>query len=969
MANVPYVLPDTRPDPGPPDDYQHQQASPQDFGAAIGQGIKEAGQGTTIAAQHFGEIQTDDVTNNTLTQGNDLITKLHSLRGQDALTQGPAIREQLAGLWKTGREQLGTNQQQLQYDRETRAWFERTWPSAINQHLDQQATEYGTTVNTATVDVNVNNAAMYPERVAEFAANASAATDRQSHLRSGQTTIDPAIIKAAREKETAKVYSAAAETIASRDGWHKALDFAKANESAFGASYGPMTERLRGIGHGVTVNGVAKDIIQESFGASGQVSGTIPAVSGIPRVTPIATDPGAKPGYTYNSSILGHEGTGTNITPYTDAKGTYHPHGTGASGGGFLQTTWDGIRKTHTELDLPPTAAAATSDQRNSALDALSNSNRSYLRAHDIVPTDKNTFMAHFLGAAGAVKFFDGARNNPAAPAAPYFPEEAAANKRDFYDLATGQPRSFGQLYAHMTQNFSGAISVPNVGGGIGFAPQGFGQVAKPSRVQMPEEEEIEPTTVQPPPSITPVSTTLPPPPGVETPEDKIEKLTLQRDNAISRTQMRTDLDPYDQIAVEKQIEAHFRGAMIAAQLDQQTHKARINALSSDIDKLVDAGNADQAFDKIHQSGLSPADVDILSKGVVARTGDEDPWRLGPKFSETNARLFLPPGDPNRIGYGDVTQVWALQGKGLNTNGVKTIIQRARDMYRDADESALQIRLKSGADAIHNDLVKEDIDPNTNRPFYSTFDQHGYNKFLQAYEASFAKWRKDGNDPNKWEYFDDKKLRGLAESIYPKAVRDKENLTKVELPEGVTSEKWVSFLGRTGEKDQASWANIAAKLVADPSKVEEFNNDPIAQKAGLRGDAILAELGVPYSGPKTSFETTVSNTRQQPPVTVAPSETPDLSLTPGFDVLGSKLQRLQELTQAARGTINKTTVDPHFVGQLLGLSPKETEMLGITPGAKELMSEINSFLGQKAAKLMEVYTQAKTEAKHRRESE
>jgi len=855
MANVPNILPDVRPDPRPPDDYQHQQATPQDFGSEIGQGLKEAGQGVSVAAQHFGEIQTDDVTNNTLTQGNDLITKLHALKGQDALNQGPAIREQLAGLWKQGREQLGTNQQQLQYDRETRVWFERTWPGAINQHLDQQATEYGTATNSKTIDVNANNAALFPEKVKDFANSAQAAADRQAHLQYGQTTIDPNVLKDEREKAVSKVYIAAAEAIAARDGWQKALDFAKTNESAFGASYGPMTERLRGIGHGVTVNGVAQDIISQSFGTPSQ-STQQPA--GTPRVTPVSTDPAAKPGYSYNSAIIGHEGAGTNTTPYTDSKGVYHPHGTGASAGGFMPATWDGIRKTHTELGLPPSASEASLEQRDAALNTLTATNQSYLRAHDIVPTDKNTFMAHFLGAGGAVKFFQGAQNNPAAPAAPYFKEEAAANKTVFYDVATGQPRSYGQIYALMTKNFSGAISVPNVGGGIGLTPQGFGQVANPPSVQMPEEEEqssTAPATSESLP-VTPASTSVPPPPGVETPEDKIERLTLQRDDAISRVQMRTDLDPADQFAVEKQVEAHFRGAMMAAQLDQQTHKARINALSSDIDKLLNDGNVQQAFDKIHQpgTGLSPVDVATLSKAITIRMAEVDPYTLGPKFYETNARLFLPPGDPNRIGYGDDMKIWALEGNGLNANGVKTIRQKAFDMYHNADENALQIRLKSGADTVRADIIKDNIDPNTGRPYLSTYNEHDYNKFLQAYEADFAKWRKDGNDPNKWEYFDDKKLSKFAESIAPKQVRDYENLTQVEKPEDVAPERWTSFLGRTGDKDKAAWANIAAKLIANPRKVDEFNNDPIAQKAGLRGDAILAELGVPYNGPKTSFE-------------------------------------------------------------------------------------------------------------------
>ena len=141
--------------------------------------------------------------------------------------------------------------------------------------------------------------------------------------------------------------------------------------------------------------------------------------------------------------------------------------------------------------------------------------------------------------------------------------------------------------------------------------------------------------------------------------------------------------------------------------------------------------------------------------------------------------------------------------------------------------------------------------------------------------------KKDGNNPDDWEYFDDKKLKQFAESIAPKRVRDMENLTKVEIPENVTPEKWIGFLEKQPAGTQTAWANMLSKLVVDPNP-DSFNNEPLARKYGLRADAILAQLGVPYSGPKTPFEGTVSG--------VHPIE-PEQQHTPGRSAPRPRMQK------------------------------------------------------------------------------
>ena len=56
-------------------------------------------------------------------------------------------------------------------------------------------------------------------------------------------------------------------------------------------------------------------------------------------------------------------------------------------------------------------------------------------------------YLAHFLGAGGASRFLKAIERNAATPAADLMPQAAAANRGVFYDRATGQPRTVGDIY------------------------------------------------------------------------------------------------------------------------------------------------------------------------------------------------------------------------------------------------------------------------------------------------------------------------------------------------------------------------------------------------------------------------------------------------------------------------------------------------------------------------------------------
>jgi hypothetical protein len=101
-------------------------------------------------------------------------------------------------------------------------------------------------------------------------------------------------------------------------------------------------------------------------------------------------------------------------------------------------------------LRLDPTANAALAG-------ALTQSNAAELRAGiGRAPTEGELYIAHVLGAAGAVKLIDATATTPRANAAALFPGAARANPSIFYG-GNGVPRTVSEVYATLTSRHGNA--------------------------------------------------------------------------------------------------------------------------------------------------------------------------------------------------------------------------------------------------------------------------------------------------------------------------------------------------------------------------------------------------------------------------------------------------------------------------------------------------------------------------------
>lgn len=96
--------------------------------------------------------------------------------------------------------------------------------------------------------------------------------------------------------------------------------------------------------------------------------------------------------------------------------------------------------------------------QEEKAIRIFTEKNAAALQKAGIEPSEKNLYMAHFLGAQGATDFMRAMKSNSSQPAATVNPQAAQANPTIFYMGGDpSKPRSVAEVYALQTQKFTGA--------------------------------------------------------------------------------------------------------------------------------------------------------------------------------------------------------------------------------------------------------------------------------------------------------------------------------------------------------------------------------------------------------------------------------------------------------------------------------------------------------------------------------
>lgn len=122
----------------------------------------------------------------------------------------------------------------------------------------------------------------------------------------------------------------------------------------------------------------------------------------------------------------------------------------------FIDATWDQMIKEHGDTYQIPSdpQRALRKDPRVNALmgaEFLKGNYKTLEKATGRAPSDTDLYLAHFMGASGAVKFL---KQDTNAPAARIFPKPAKANRSIFYKPG-GESRTIGEVYALMDEKVS----------------------------------------------------------------------------------------------------------------------------------------------------------------------------------------------------------------------------------------------------------------------------------------------------------------------------------------------------------------------------------------------------------------------------------------------------------------------------------------------------------------------------------
>ena len=180
----------------------------------------------------------------------------------------------------------------------------------------------------------------------------------------------------------------------------------------------------------------------------------------------------------YNRRLNIQEGTGPSRTST-------------AVGPGQLTTpTYNDIRAAHPELNLPANRAKATDEQLWQATNARTSDNQAALVKAGITPNMANTYMAHFLGPAGAVKFMAGLEANPDQPASNLVSAEAIAANRNVFYKRDGSMRTAQEVYDRQTAGFQGPGNL-NAKSGADWLQNALDAAKKWSDVNQPNNPEF----------------------------------------------------------------------------------------------------------------------------------------------------------------------------------------------------------------------------------------------------------------------------------------------------------------------------------------------------------------------------------------------------------------------------------------------------------------------------------------------
>lgn len=213
---------------------------------------------------------------------------------------------------------------------------------------------------------------------------------------------------------------------------------------------------------------MGRTIMQQLAPAMG--AGEITPPVGAGRITPGAATIGPGPAApqklegsgNYWNTLFGRESGGNPAATPKLPDGS--PASTAAGISQITAGTWGDLAARNPDAGLTEDGRVGTSkdaiEQQKQATKLLTADNAAKLSEAKILPNDKNLYVAHFLGAGGAVKFLNGMKENPTAPATSLVNQDAVkANPAVFLD-SDGKAKTAAGVYNSLTRPFYAGSSI-----------------------------------------------------------------------------------------------------------------------------------------------------------------------------------------------------------------------------------------------------------------------------------------------------------------------------------------------------------------------------------------------------------------------------------------------------------------------------------------------------------------------------
>ena len=384
----------------------------------------ELGAGVLTGAKLYGEIAADDQANQVLSGIDDLTAKFRALQGKDRMDQYPVIRQQMDQLYQSGRANLGTADQTLAYDRQTRFLYQRSLREAGDLY-DQGMKEWGVGVNKAGADLALVGGARAAESgdlnsLESHTKDLILWRNKDAELHFG-SNLSPDMRSDIERGARADMTKAAVQSLITSDPMRAQQMLEAGRNNMPAAEYAPLAAHLKG----------------EVANFQGQQMAFGPSAGGNPtiapsRVTQIAQASGVDPALANATAAL-ESGHGSNVGTRGDIY-QMGPNERAAVGGGA--------------------APAANADlQTQQGVQFLGQKRQELQTALGRDPTNAEIYLAHQQGTGGAVALL----THPNDPAGRVVGNDAAirANGGDPEAPASQFVAMWQQRYQHAEQQYS----------------------------------------------------------------------------------------------------------------------------------------------------------------------------------------------------------------------------------------------------------------------------------------------------------------------------------------------------------------------------------------------------------------------------------------------------------------------------------------------------------------------------------